>query len=146
LVPGYWLEVFFSYNFIGGIEKTFDHIRAACDFALGIKEIIETMNSEKISGESEKLFPLQIKIGIANGGPVVTGFLGNEKNGIQFDIFGDVVEQVMEIQRNCNPGDILVNELVFATAEEKFNFSEDTQDVEYKDENIRCSVLLKNNY
>ena len=49
----------------------------------------------------------------------------------------------MEIQRCCNPDTILVNESVLTSAEEKFNFAEETTDVDYKGEKIKCYTLLK---
>jgi len=91
-----------AYMAAAGLHGTSgDHVRAAANFALAMRSVVEAAGA-----------PWRIRIGL-HSGPVVAGVIGTSK--FVYDLWGDAVNVASRLESTAPPGRIQVSEVV-ATA------------------------------
>ncbi len=95
-----------------------DHVRRALLCALAIRQRLR----EAAQGESSALLDVQVRMGL-NTGMVVVGTIGDNLR-MDYTAVGDTTHVAARLQQLAQPGQILVNEGVFAMGRAYFEFAE----------------------
>eukprot|EP01080_Neovahlkampfia_damariscottae_P004754 gene4754-8336_t len=115
-----------GYMAAGGVSNTNDnenHAYNACLFGLSMVEVVEKFNKEtNHHDEIKKRLPLQIRIGIATGGPIVAGIIGNTK--LQYDLWGEIVNLASRMESSGVAMKVQISEGTFQDVKDYFNVQE----------------------
>jgi len=71
------------------------------------------------------LFPIRIRVGIATGGPIIAGIIGDER--LQFDIWGNTVNLASRMESNSKPGKVMISEETYENIKDDFEFEENVE-------------------
>lgn len=103
-----------AYMAVAGVPNAMpDHVRAAADMGLAIRESVSELRWP--NG-----VPISLRIGIASG-PVIAGVIGNRK--FAYDVWGDTVNAASRLESTAAPGTIQVSEVVRDRLFERYAFS-----------------------
>jgi adenylate cyclase len=111
-----------------------DHASACADFALGLIEVMKSINAniDSYDDDIKPILPIDIRIGIATGGPLISGIINNlninKKKGVigkerlQHDLWGDTVNLSSRMESSSVPGRINVSKPTYDLISTKFFF------------------------
>jgi len=103
-----------AYMAVAGVPNVrTDHVEAAADMALGIRDTVSQLRWP--SGA-----PISVRIGVATG-PVIAGVIGHRK--FAYDIWGDTVNAASRLESIAAPGSIQVSEAVYDRLSTNYAFS-----------------------
>jgi class 3 adenylate cyclase len=103
-----------AYMAVAGVpDPRTDHVEAAADMALGIRDTVWQLRWP--SGA-----PISVRIGIATG-PVIAGVIGHRK--FAYDIWGDTVNAASRLESVAAPGSIQVSEAMYDRLSGNYAFS-----------------------
>jgi adenylate cyclase len=92
-----------------------DHVEAIAQLALAMRNVIDGLRRE--TG-----WPLDIRIGIDTGGPVVAGVVGRKK--FVYDVWGDTINTASRMESHGVPGEIQVTEATYHKLRHAYEFEE----------------------
>ena len=122
-----------GYMAAGGVSNKSDndnHAYNACLFGLSMIEVVENFNKETTHhDEIKKRLPLKIRVGIATGGPIVAGIIGNTK--LQYDLWGETVNLASRMESSGVEMKVQISEGTFSDVKDYFNVKE-RGDIEVK--------------
>jgi len=118
-----------------------NHAEKCSLWALAVREYIDHINENpKLYPLLPKnVFPIELRIGIATGGPIIAGIIGNQR--LQFDIWGNTVNLASRMESNAKPGTIQVNDECYEKVKYLFNF-EEKREIEVKGIGLVDSYFL----
>jgi class 3 adenylate cyclase len=94
-----------GYHVVAGLPvPRADHTEAAAAMALDMLETVRALARE--TG-----WPLDVRIGIASGGPVIAGVIGTKK--YMYEVWGDTVNTASRMESHGIPGAIQVTEATY---------------------------------
>jgi class 3 adenylate cyclase len=104
-------------------EQGTDHALACCNFALGMCEEVDKFNHE--SGHHEEIkkrLPIQVRVGVATGGPIIAGIIGSTK--LQYDLWGETVNLSSRMESSGVPGKVQISEETYESVKDRFETAE----------------------
>jgi class 3 adenylate cyclase len=105
-----------GYVVLGGAPAPMaDHARAVAELALGMRKVVEGLRRE--TG-----WPLDIRLGIDTGGPVVGGVVGRKK--FFYDVWGDTINTASRMESHGVPGQIQVTQATYERLRDAYEFEE----------------------
>jgi class 3 adenylate cyclase len=105
-----------GYVVLGGAPAPMPgHAGAVAELALGMREVVESLRHE--TG-----WPLDIRIGIDTGGPVVGGVVGRKK--FFYDVWGDTINTASRMESHGVPGQIQVTQATYDRLRDAYEFEE----------------------
>jgi class 3 adenylate cyclase len=109
-----------------------DHPEAVAEMALGMQAVIRELSAE--TG-----WPLDIRIGIDTGGPVVAGVIGHTK--YVYEVWGDCVNTASRMESHGLAGCIQVTAAAYTRLRERYTFT-DRGTIDVKGKGTMSTYLL----
>lgn len=114
-----------GYMAAGGISEDgqTDHAMACCNFAWAMCQEVEKFNHEYSHHEEiKKRLPIEIRVGVATGGPIIAGIIGSTK--LQYDIWGETVNLSSRMESSGVPGRVQISEETYESVKDRFEVTE----------------------
>ena len=87
-----------------------------------LDEVELFIQNKNLHDEVKKRLPIQIRVGVATGGPIIAGIIGSTK--LQYDIWGETVNLSSRMESSGVPGKVQISEETYEAVKDKYETTE----------------------